>query len=83
MGPSRYNHLIAFQPGRRVERAAAVLMKKETIGGNAPRENLLSRLHRQQNRTHIEPARISMLCISLPHPTHAKLRAVRSKKTFG
>ena len=40
MGPSRYNHLIAFQPGRRVERAAAVLMKKETIGGNATRENL-------------------------------------------
>ena len=33
MGPSRYNHLIAFQPGRRVERAAAVLMKKRNHRG--------------------------------------------------
>ena len=49
MGPSRYNHLIAFQPGRRVERAAAVLPKKETIGGNATRENL------SRDSTDIEP----------------------------
>ena len=81
--PHAITTLLPFSPYGASSVPRLCNLKKETIGGNAPRENLLSRLHRQQNRTHIEPARISMLCISLPHPTHATARAVRYKKTFG
>ena len=82
MGPSRYNHLIAFQPGRRVERAAAVLMKKETIGGNATRENLSRDSTDTEPYSHRASPYQHALYLSAA-PALATARAVRSKKTFG
>ena len=45
MGPSRYNHLITFQPKRRILHAARLCcLKKETIGGTLRAKTMLSRL---------------------------------------